>query len=225
MSAVRVDDMTQKMQNYLLEFEPAHARLLLWVLRQVALGHPLTPDQVERHIAELGIAPGTAQHSLRELTERDARGQIVGAMGLSLALNDHPHQLLINGVSCTAWCAMDTFFLPILLQQTVIIESPSPVTQNLIRLRVSPERVEEVSPASAVVSQVILEPRREHLTTVEAVLSAFCQHIHFFTNHDEAAQWASGRRDRENIAILTVDEGFALERQVMAKVFPDLSAA
>jgi len=33
MSDARVDDMATKMEDYLLEFEPAHARLLLWVLR------------------------------------------------------------------------------------------------------------------------------------------------------------------------------------------------
>lgn len=222
MSDPRVDDMTTKMQDYLLEYEPAQARLLLWVLRQVAHGRPLAPEQVNQRIAELGLAPDAAHQSLRELTEQDARGQIIGALGLSLSQNDHPHRVSVNGVPLSAWCAMDTLFLPALLQQTITIESPSPVTNQIIRLRVRPEQVEEVIPASAVVSQVIVDPRRENLTTVEAVLSAFCQHIHFFGARDEAELWANGRDD---IAILTVDEGFALERQVWSKVFPDLYAA
>jgi hypothetical protein len=50
---------------------------------------------------------------LRQVTERDAHDQIVGALGLSL--QDHPHRLSVNGVSLSAWCADDTLFLPAIL--------------------------------------------------------------------------------------------------------------
>jgi alkylmercury lyase len=214
----RVDDATQKLQEYLLEYEPDHLRLLLWAARQVAHGRPLTPAQVDQRIAELRIAPDAAHQTLRELTEQDANGQIVGAMGLSLS-SDHPHRFTVAGVSLSAWCAGDPLFLPALLQQTATIASPSPATRTVVRLRVSPTRVEDVSPTSAVMSSVLMDPRRADLTSVEAVLSACCQHVHFFATRTEAEQWANGRED---IAILTIDEGFARERQVWSKVFPDL---
>jgi alkylmercury lyase len=150
---------------------------------------------------------------LREVTERDAQDQIVGAMGLSL--QDHPHRLSVNGVALSAWCAEDTLFLPAILRQPVTVASPSPVSGELIRLRVSSERVEEVSPAGAVVSLVLVDPSREHMASVEAIWSAFCNHIHFFVTRDEAEQWATGRDD---IAILSVDEGFAWQRPVWSKV-------
>src|SRR5262249_22802665 len=95
---------------------------------------------------------------------------------------------------------------------------PSPVTHTTIRLRVSPERVEEVSPASAVISIVLVDPSQEEMATVEAMWSAFCDHVHFFAARDEAEQWATGRDD---LTILTVDEGFALGRQVWASVLAD----
>ncbi|MGH2516485.1 MAG: organomercurial lyase [Ktedonobacterales bacterium] len=208
------DDMTQKMQEYLSAYEPDHLRLLLWAVRHLAHGHPLTPAQIDQRIAELDIAPDAAHQTLRELTEQDARGDIVGAMGLSL-LSDHPHRFSVADVSLSAWCAGDTLFLPALLQQTATIESPSPVTHTIVRLRVSPTRVEDVSPASAVMSSVLMDPRRADLTSVEAVLSAYCRNIHFFATRAEAKQWANGRED---LAILTVDEGFAEERQVSAGV-------
>lgn len=217
MSEVHVDDMTAAMQAYLLEHEPGQLGLLLWVVRQVAQGRPLTPERVDQHIAELGIAPVAARQALRELTEQDASGQIVGAMGLSL--NDHRHRVSVAGVSLSAWCALDTLFLPALLQQPVAVESPSPLTHTVVRLRVSPHHVEEVSPATAAVSSVLMDPRRAGLTSVEALLSAFCRGIHFFATRAEAEQWACARED---IAILTVDEGFARERQLWSRVFPDL---
>ena len=61
-------------------------------------------------VADLGLAQEDAKPFLRKLTERDAEGQIVGIMGLSL--NDSPHRVLVNGVALSAWCAEDTLFLP-----------------------------------------------------------------------------------------------------------------
>lgn len=219
MSDPRVADSATKMQAYFLQYEPAQWRLIVWIVRQVAQGRPLTPEQVDQHIAELGIAPDAAHQSLWEVTERDAAGNIVGAFGLSQS--DHPHRVVVAGVPLSAWCAMDTLFLPALLQQTITIESPSPVTHQPIRLQVSPTRVEEVSPASAVVSFVLADPSRATLTSVEAIWGAFCDNIHFFATRDEAEQWIAGRDD---LTILTVDESFAWERQVWSKVLPDLYA-
>lgn len=217
-SDTRVANMTQKLQEYLLEYEPDHLRLLLWAARQVAQGRPLAPAQVDQHIAELGIAPEAAHQTLRELTEQDANGNIIGAMGLSLS-SAHPHRFTVAGVSLSAWCAGDTLFLPALLQQTATIESPSPLTGAIVRLRVSPTRVEQVNPATAVLSTVLTDPHRAELTSVEAILCAFCQHVHFFATRAEAEQWTNRRED---IVILTVDEDFVHERQVWSKVFSDL---
>jgi alkylmercury lyase len=123
--------------------------------------------------------------------------------------------LSVDGVSLSAWCAEDTLLLPAILGTTATIESPSPVSGHPIRLRVSPECVEEVSPAGAVVSLVLVDPSREHMATVEAIWSAFCRHIHFFATRDEAERWATGRDD---ITIVSVDDGFAWQRPIWSKV-------
>jgi alkylmercury lyase len=204
MSNVRVDAMAQKVQER-LDFGPDHSRLLLQVVRQLARGRPLSKEHVDHLIADLRIAHEEAQRFLRQRTERDEADQIVGVMGLSL--NGHPHRLDVAGVSLAAWCALDTLFLPALLQQAATIESPSPVTHRPIRLRVKPERVDDVSPASAVLSFVLVDSSREERISVEAMWSAFCTHVHFFAMHDEAERWAKGRDD---LAILTVAEGFEL---------------
>jgi alkylmercury lyase len=209
----RLEDMAHTLQERLLEYGADHLWLLVRVMRELAHGRPLTAEQVHGFIADLGIAPDAADQFLRDVTERDAQDQIVGALGLSL--QDHPHRLVLDGVALTAWCAEDTLFLPAILQQTVTVESPSPVSGSPIRLRVSPERVEEISPAGAVVSLVVVDPSREHLASVEAIWSAFCRHIHFFATRDEAERWASGRDD---LAILSVEEGFAWQQPVWSAV-------
>jgi alkylmercury lyase len=183
MNDARILETVKKFQESLLEDGPDHTRLLLQVVRQLAHGHPITAEQMDRLIADLGIAREEAHQFLREVTERDETDQIVGAMGLSLS--DHPHRLSVVGVSLSAWCALDTLFLPTMLGQTATIESPSPVTHQPIRLRVSPEQVEEVDPISAVVSYVLVDPNREHMASVEATWSAFCSHVHFFATREE----------------------------------------
>ena len=217
MSDTRILETTKKMQEFLLDYGPDHARLLLQVIRQLAHGRPITAEEVDRRIADLGIGSDPAHQFLRECTERDATDQIVGAMGLSLS--HHPHRLSVAGVSLSAWCALDTLFLPAMLELSATIESPSPVTHHPIRLRVSPERVEEVNPEAAVVSLVIVDPSRENMASVQAIWSTFCEHVHFFATREEGERWANGR---EQIAFLTVEEGFAWGRQVWSGIFPDL---
>ena len=204
----RVDEMARAAQQRLLAFGPEHSRLLIRVIRELARGRPLIAAQVDDLRAGLDIAPDEAHQFLWQRTERDASDRIVGVMGISLS--DHPHRLFVAGVALSAWCALDTLFLPALLRQTAAIESNSPVTHAPIRLRVSPERVEALSPASAVISLVLVEPGREDTASVEAMWSAFCHHVHFFATREEAERWASARDD---LAILTVEEGFALGRQ------------
>ena len=211
----RLENMAHQFQERLLEYGANHLWLLVRVMRELAHGRPLTAEQVDGYIADLAIAPDAADQFLRDVTERDAQDQIVGAMGLSL--QDHPHRVSVDGVALTAWCAEDTLFLPTILQQTATIESLSPVSGCPIRLRVSPERVEEVSPTGAVVSLVVVDPSREHLASVEAIWSALCRHIHFFATRDEAERWATGT-GRDDLAILGVEEGFAWQQPVWSAV-------
>jgi alkylmercury lyase len=214
----RLDELARRLQERFLAYTPGQRRLLVQIVRELAHGRPITSEQVGQRIAALGLAQDAAHQFLREVTERDANDRIVGAIGLSL--EDHPHRLTVEGVSLSAWCALDTLFLPALLQQMATIASPSPMTHALIRLRVRPERVEEVDPAGAALSIVLVDPSRERVASVEAIWNAFCQHVHFFVDRNEAERWAAGRQD---IAILTVDEGFVLGRRVWSDALLDIA--
>lgn len=81
----------------------------------------------------------------------------------------------------------------------------------------SPERVEGVNPAGAVVSFVIVDPDTLDIQSVESIRTTFCRNIHFFASRKEAEQWATGRDD---IEILPVDEAFELGKHVMSKLLP-----
>ena len=215
MNDPRLHSMAEKLAQGLLDYGPGLSRLLLRIMRRLAQGRPVAREEVSRLIAELGLVEDEAQRFLQKIAERDAEGQILGIMGLSL--NDSTHRLHLGKVTLSAWCAEDTLFLPAMLGQTATIESRSPLSNQTIRLTVSPERVETVSPAGAVLSIVVVDPTEESMASVQSIWTTFCNHIHFFPSRAEADQWAAGKA---NIAVIDVEEGFEFGRQVWSRVLP-----
>ncbi len=196
-----------------LNFGPDNSRLLISVWRTLAKGRPVSGEQIDEMIADLGVNQDEAGEFLRGVTERDPSDSIVGIFGLSL--NDHPHRFTVNGASLTTWCAEDALFLPAMLKQTATVESYSPVSKEKVRLTLGPEGVEEVSPAGAVVSIVTLDPSKVRTSSVEAIYGNFCEQIHFFASREEAERWAA---DRENIDIRSVEEGYELGKLAFSEL-------
>jgi len=214
MSNARATEATRKLTKPggPVDYGPDLSRLLLRMMRQLAQGHPLPKDQVDRIVADGGITREDAYRFLPEVAERDADENVFGIMGLSL--NDTRHRFYVNGTRMSAWCAEDTLFLPTVLDRTATIESKSPVSGKKIRLTVSPQEVEEVDPAGAVVSIVIVDPDDANMSSVEAIWGTFCHHTFFFASREEAKRWAAGRDD---IEILSVDEAYELGQQVSSR--------
>lgn len=196
----------------LLDYGPNLSPLLVRLMRELAQGHPVPKERVDRIIADLGSDPEEADKLLREVTEWDADNNIIGIIGLSL--NVTPHRFYLNGTRMSAWCAEDTLFLPAVLDRTASVESKSPVSRERVRLKVSPQMVEEVDPAGAVVSIVIVDPDDANMGSVEAIWGTFCHHTFFFASREEAERWAAGRDD---IEILSVDEAYELGRQLSSR--------
>lgn len=165
---------------------------------------------------DFGWAPEAAHGFLRPLTERDAADAVIGVFP-GLSLGNHPHRLSVNGRQMSAWCAEDTLFLPALLGQTATIESTSPLSRVPVRLTVRPDGVMKVSPPEAVLSIAIVDGDTT-LTAVEAIWMTFCRNIHFFATREEAVLWAA---ERDDIAILTPDEGYQLGRQLTRRLLDE----
>jgi alkylmercury lyase len=196
-----------------LGYRPEQVRLLLRVLRTLARGRPVAAPAIDAIANDLGWAPEAAHAFLRPLTERDAADAIIGVLP-GLSLGDHPHSFCTNGQRMSAWCAEDTLFLPALLGQTAAIESTSPLSREAVQLTVGPDGVRSVKPREAVVSIPIVDPGDTTLGSVEAIWTTFCRQIHFFASREEAERWAAPRTD---VAILTLDEGYRLGRQLTSR--------
>ena len=195
-----------------LDYGPNLSRLLVRVMRELAQGRPVPKERVDQIVADVGIDPEEAHKLLREVTERDAHNNIFGILGLSL--NDTPHRFYVDGTRMSTWCAADTLKLPPVLDQTASVESVSPVSGEKVRLRVSPQGVEEVDPAGAVLSIVIVDPDDANMGSVEAIWGTFCHHLFFFASREEAERWSAGRDD---IEILSVEEAYELMRLVSSR--------
>ncbi len=197
----------------LFEYGPQQSRLLVLVWRSLATGHPVTGNQIDEFVSDLGIEPAQADQFLRQMTERETDDSIAGIMGLSL--NDHAHRFTVNGIPMSTWCAADTLFLPAMLGQTAAVESESPLSKETVRVTVSPEGIQASQPADAVVTIVV--PNETDMSSVASIWMTFCHHIFFFASRSEAEQWASGRED---IEILSLEEGYELAQQLWSNVLP-----
>jgi len=137
----------------------------------------------------------------------DSRQRIVGYWGLALrtASASH-HQLTIRGQRLWAWCAWDTLFLPQLLGHTTEIESASPDRGTIVRLSVSPERVERIDPVGARMSFLLPDTA----AVQKDVVSSFCHFIHFFASRQAGETWVA--RHPETF-LLSIEEAHALARR------------
>ena len=137
----------------------------------------------------------------------DSLGRIVGYWGLALpAAYASRHQLTIGGRKLSAWCAWDTLFLPQLLAQAAEIESSSPDQGSTVRLTVSPERVERVQPAGALMSFLLPDAAE----VKKDVLSTFCHFIHFFASRQAGESWAA---QHSGTFLLSIEEASILARR------------
>jgi len=172
-------------------FTPDVSRLTVRLWREIARGGPVSPRQVEQLASALDLLPQTAHEVLHKMCERDEDGNVVGIAGLSQL--QHPHRFTVNDIQLATWCAWDSLFLPVMLQQTAEVSSSCPTTGETIRLTITPEGVTSYQPESAVISIVIPQPSTSGLECVEEIWTTFCYHVYFFASPQAAQEWVATR--------------------------------
>ncbi len=176
-------------------------RFFTQLLRFLADGRPVSFEQIATalHVTRDDVA---AAFQKLPSTEFDHEGNIVG-YGLTLIPTSHRFQ--VSGHQLFTWCAFDTLFFPIILNQPAHVESPCPVTGVNVRLTVTPEGVEHLDPTSAVVSIVIPESSG----TCCNVRGTFCNEVHFFSSLEPASLWL---KDHPSAIVFPVDDAFRIGR-------------
>ena len=213
---LRLDQLARALREAGIQqaFTPEVSRLTVRLWREVARGNPVSPQRVEQIASALDLEQQTAHEVLDKMCERDGDGNVVGIAGLSQ--HQHPHRFTVNGIQLATWCAWDSLFLPVMLQQTALVSSSCPVTGETIRLTITPEGVTSYRPESAAISIVIPQPTTKGLESVEEIWTTFCHQIHFFASPQAAQEWVASRA--QEIAILTIEEAFELGRLTLSEV-------
>ena len=175
------------------------------LLRLLGQGQPVSAAQMG---AALGISDIAVTETFQRMPdiERDEIGQVVG---WGLSLQPTPHQFRINGHTLYTWCALDALTYPMLLEQTAQVESICPITQTSIQLRVGPEGVSALDPATAMVSLSIPDTGPDACNR-----ASFCNQGHFFASPEAAASWQA---DHPQARALPVEAVYQLGRIIAAR--------
>ena len=197
------------------KFSPQEARVLIAVWRALAEGAPVTPQRVAEIAAGAGMTEGEATEFLKWMSEKDDVGNILGTMGLTQT-DWPPAKFTVDGHELHAWCALDTFFLPMMLNKTADVEVPA-ATDESIRLRIGPERVESVEPAGAVMTTVVPTiSEREGVESVEGIWNIFCHSSLYFRSREEAEAFAA-EKDVE-IRALSIEDAYEVAGRAFASL-------
>lgn len=200
MKSAEVIDILKARQGAYTPESAALSRQILWLLAE---GAPVTPER-------LATASGQPVEMIRSHftmmrncgCEFDDQGALVGN---ALTLTPTPHHFRVKGRDLYAWCALDTLFLPSLIDQTAEITSTCAQIGTAIHLTVSPHGVEAVSPPETALS-IVIAPG-----CTSGINGTFCGQIHFFASGEAAVQWVG---ERNEFAVLSVNEAFELARQI-----------
>ncbi len=196
MSSVREFTTAELAKTIAETWEAAPPSILKVVLRLLQLlqnGKPVAPDELA---SAVGLEVGVAEKLAKRLgAEFDDDGNLVG-WGLTLVPT--PHKYWANGHDLYAWCAADTISFPSILNHTAVIESPDPISGEIIQLTVTPVGVRGLTPSSAVVSWSLD-------SDLDNIRGSFCNLTHYFASRETAEQYVS---DRPGLVIVSVDSVF-----------------
>ena len=193
---------------------PEEQRAGIVLLGELARGAPVTIAHLARALGTpIDTAEALVKHSvLSPFVDIGDAGRIQGFGGLSVA-HTH-HQLTVNGRTLWTWCALDSLFIPELLGDTAEIESRDPETGELIRLAVSPARVETAEPTGILVS--MMPPGAVDLTSLARVMASCCHFIFFFASRASAEGWQAKHPET---VLRSLNEAFSFAKRQNAHVF------
>ncbi len=194
-------------------FSPAQSKVLVATWRAVAEGVPVTPERIAGIAADSGMSADEAVEFLTWMSEKDEAGNVLGTMGLTQT-EWPPAKFTVDGNELHAWCALDTFFLPLMLNKTADVEVPA-ATGEPIRLRIGPERVESVEPAGAVMTTVVpTVSETEGVESVEGIWNIFCHYSLYFRSREEAVAFAADA-DLE-LSVLSIEDAYEVASRMFA---------
>lgn len=172
-------------------------------VRLLADGHPVATTALA---TELGWTAERVTAVLARFpdAERNDAGDLIG---LGLTLRPTAHAFEVDGRQLFTWCALDSLFLPSVLDRAARVVSSCAITGAPIRMTVTPDSVDDVDPPSAALLLVVPGSAQE-------VRSSFCNRVSFVTCASEAQEWL---RANPEAMVVSVAKGFDIGRDFAAR--------
>ena len=201
--------------NRKAEISKEEARLIQAIYPALAEGQLLSPERVSTSSGIPLRSVKTAFRAIRRSgADFDDDGNLIGN---ALTRRPTAHKFFVDGQQLYAWCALDTLFLPGLVDNTANVESTCPATGETVRLTISPSGIEAVEPAEAVVTVTIpgvsaaCEPGQG-----KGGESASCQSMNYYVSRDAAESHLGPDAD---VAILEVETAWRLAHRVWVEPY------
>ncbi len=149
----------------------------------------------------------------------DDHNCIIGYWGLTT--KEMSHRFVVNGHTLYTWCAWDSLFIPRIIGRTARVESVDPVSNESVRLTVSPQGIEEVEPAGVCTSFML--PEADSLRV--DVIRSFCHYVHFFASEETAEEWVSTSEKKADLVILSLVEAYRIGAEKNRRRYRDTLGA
>jgi alkylmercury lyase len=210
-----VDQYWESLAPHLKPFPPEEQRAAVALYRELAKGKAVDAEQFGR---ALGTSPAEARGLLERdaikcFTYPDAQGRVLGFGGLAAAPMHHRFE--VNGRALWTWCAWDSLFIPEILGRSARVTSPDPETKELVRLTVTPQRIDAVEPRDAVISFISLDAD-VFATSAANIMAKFCHYIFFFTSRASGERWIA---KHPGTFLYSLDDAFTLAKRLNAANF------
>ena len=208
-----LDEYWGKLESQLRPFSPEDQRVAVALFRELAKGKAVDADQLGR---ALGRPPAEIRallesDAIKALIHPDSQGRVLGFGGL--AATPMHHRFEVNGRTLWTWCAWDSLFIPEILGRLARVTSQDPETRESVRLVVTPERVESVVPAEAVVSFIRLETE-VFSKSAENVMENFCHYVFFFASRSSGERWTA---KHPGTFLYPLNQAFTLAKRLNAR--------
>ena len=115
-----------------------------------------------------------------------------------------------------AWCAWDALFVPAIVGDPALVESDDPETGARVQMTVTPDGVQDVQPAGAVMTMAIsgMQAFPDFRTF------SFQKTVLFFESRESAARWLESN---PGPVLISLDEGFVLGQTMNRVRLPDVA--
>jgi alkylmercury lyase len=206
-SSAQLDEWARAVVDASPSTDAEDRRIIIETYRLLAGGEPISETQIA---AATGFTLESVEESLRAwpLVLRTDEGRIVGFWGMHADHVEPTHAMIHSEATVFGWCALDTLFIPEIIDREVRVESTDPTTGTKVRLTVTPEGISGLEPPETVVS--LLLPRDSESFDDHAI-ARFCHQIYFFDSPESAEAWIGSRHGR---FFLQVEEAFELGKKI-----------